>query len=110
MDSTRVMCETKRDHWVSQWCLAVIYDKLGLHADAEAALSKIKAALGDNAAYQYGTIYAQWGNQAKALEGLETALRLRDSGLENLKIDPLLNPLRKEPRFQAIERELKFPS
>jgi len=27
-----------------------------------------------------------------------------------LKIDPLLDPLRKEPRFQAIERELKFPN
>jgi hypothetical protein len=34
--------------------------------------------------------------------------------LETLKIDPLLDPLldplRKEPRFQEIERELKFPS
>ena len=45
----------------------------------------------------------------KALEWLETALRLRDPGLELLKTDPLLDPLRKEPRFQAIERELKFP-
>jgi hypothetical protein len=26
-----------------------------------------------------------------------------------LKTDPLLDPLRKEPRFKAIERELKFP-
>ena len=33
-------------------------------------------------AYQYATIYAQWGNRAKALEWLETALRLRDPGLE----------------------------
>jgi hypothetical protein len=37
-------------------------------------------------------------------------LQLRDPGLEYLKIDPLVDPLRKEPRFQAIERELKFPS
>jgi len=34
---------------------------------------------------------------------------LRDPGLVNLKTDSLLDPLRKEPRFQAIERELKFP-
>jgi len=27
-----------------------------------------------------------------------------------LKTEPLLDPLRKEPRFQAIERELKFPN
>jgi hypothetical protein len=94
---------------VSQWCLAVIYGRLGRHSDAEAAVSKLRAAQGDAAAYQYATIYAQWGNWAKALEWLETALRLRDPGLEDLKTDPLLDPLRKEPRFRAIERELKFP-
>jgi tetratricopeptide (TPR) repeat protein len=87
----------------------VIYDKLGRHADAEAELSKLKAALGDDATYQYATIYAQWGNRAKALEWLETALRLGDSGLIFLKTDPLLDSLRKESRFKAIERELKFP-
>jgi tetratricopeptide (TPR) repeat protein len=93
---------------VSQQCLAVIYDKLGRHADAEAELAKLKAALGDTAAYQYATIYAQWGNRAKALEWLETALRLRDPGLES-EDRPAPGPLRNEPRFQAIERELKFP-
>jgi tetratricopeptide (TPR) repeat protein len=93
---------------VSQQCLAVIYDKLKKHADAEAELSKLKAEDGDTSAYQYATIYAQWGNLPKALEWLETALRLRDPDLENLKTDPL-DPLRKEPRFQAVERELKFP-
>ena len=55
------------------------------------------------------TIYAQWGNVTQALASLETALRQRDSDLEDLKIDPLLDPLRNEPRFQAIERELRFP-
>jgi hypothetical protein len=88
----------------------VIYDKLGRHADAEAVLSKMTAENSDTAAYQYATINAQWGNRAKALEWLETALRLRDGGLEMLKTDPLLDPLRQEPRFQAIERELKFPT
>jgi hypothetical protein len=41
---------------------------------------------------------------------LEVALRLRDAGLETLKTDPLIDPLRKERRFEAIERELKFSS
>jgi hypothetical protein len=72
-------------------------------------LAKMKATIGDASAYQYATIYAQWGDAPKALEWLDTALRLRDPGLEYLKTDPLLDPLRKEPRFQAIERELKFP-
>jgi serine/threonine-protein kinase len=106
----RSSCEVKPEYWANQWCLAMAYDKLGRHADAEAALAKLKAANGDFAAYQFATIYAQWGNTAKALEWLETAMRLRDPGLVWLKTDRLLDPLRKEPRFQAIERELKFPS
>ena len=88
----------------------MVYDKLGRHADAEAELERFKAAYGDTDAYEYATIYAQWGNRAKALEWLDAAMRLRDPGLSNLKTDPLMDPLRKEPRFQAIERELKFPS
>jgi hypothetical protein len=31
------------------------------------------------------------------------------AGLGDLKADPLLDPLRKEPRFQAMVRQLKFP-
>jgi len=109
LERARASCEAKPDYWESQLCLAVTYDKLGRHSDAETALAKFKAALGDAAAYQYATIYAQWDNTPKALEWLDTALRLRDPGLELVKADPLMDPLRKEPRFQAIERELKFP-
>jgi hypothetical protein len=36
-------------------------------------------------------------------------MRLRDAGLVYVKTETLLDPLRKEPRFQAIERALKFP-
>ncbi len=110
LERARTSCETQPDDWGSQWCLAMVYDKLGRHADAEAELAKMKAAAGDAGAYQYATIYVQWGNKGQALEWLETALRLRDSGLVFVKTDPLLDPLRKETRFQAIERELRFPS
>jgi serine/threonine-protein kinase len=109
-ESARAACEIKPDDWQSQMCLAVTYRKLGQRADAERLLSKMKASGGDSNAYQYAEIYAQWGNAAKALEWLDTALRLRDGGLEELKTDPLLDPLRQEPHFRSIERALKFPT
>jgi len=108
-EGARATCEARPNYWGTQWCLALVYQKLGRHADAEAAVAKIQAMQGDTTAYQYSTIYAQWGDTAKALEWLETAMRLRDPGLSLLKVDPLMEPLRKEPRYQAIERELKFP-
>jgi TolB-like protein/Tfp pilus assembly protein PilF len=105
----RATCEARPDYWGTQWCLALTYEKLGRHADAQAAVAKIQAMQGDTSAYQYSTIYAQWGDTPKALEWLESSMRLRDPGLSLLRTDPLMDPLRKEPRYQAIERELKFP-
>jgi TolB-like protein/Flp pilus assembly protein TadD len=103
-------CEARPNSWGTQWCLALTYQKLGRRADAQAALAKIQAMQGDSAAYQYAAIYAQWGDVSKALEWLETAMRLRDPGLSLLRCDPLMDPLRSEPRYQAIERELNFPN
>jgi len=51
----------------------------------------------------------QWGDERKALAWLETAVHVRDPGLNLLRDDSFVDSLRKEPRFQAIERALKFP-
>ena len=50
-----------------------------------------------------------WGDTAKALEWLARAVRLPDAGVLYVKTDALMDPLRNDPRFQAIERELRFP-
>jgi tetratricopeptide (TPR) repeat protein len=112
-EKMRSVCEGPNEglsEAVPQHCLALAYHKLGRHADAETALAREKALEGDAGAVDYAEIYAQWGNIAKALDWLETALRLRDPELDGLKTDLLLDPLRNEPRFQAIERALKFPN
>jgi hypothetical protein len=49
------------------------------------------------------------GDRKAALDWLEKAIRLRDPGLVYTKVDPLMDPLRKEPRFQAVTQELQFP-
>jgi TolB-like protein len=108
LERARASCEAKPDWYQNQQCLAIAYEKLGRHGEAEAILAKMKTANGDSSAFEYTTIYAQWGNAPKALEWLDTAMRLRDPGLASLKTEPLMDPLRKEPRFQAIERTL-FP-
>lgn len=91
------------------WCLAMIYDKLGRHAEAETMLAKVRSILGDRFAEGYADIYAQWGDTSRALDWLETAMRDRDPYLAYTKVNPFFDPLRTEPRFRAIERALKFP-
>ena len=102
-------CQEKLDYYQSLVCLAITLDKLGRHDEGEAVIPKLQQMGGDGFAYQFTQIYAQWGNKSRALDWLDTAVRVRDTGLTGLKTDPLLDPLRQEPRFQAIERALSFP-
>jgi len=88
-------------------CLALIYEKLGRHADAESALAHYRRRFGDDASVFYAMIYAEWGDKSRALDNLETAVRLRNPYLWFVKTEFM--QLRQEPRFQAIVRELKFP-
>jgi tetratricopeptide (TPR) repeat protein len=106
-ESARSFCEKKSEGIYYQFCLTWTYDKLGRHADAETMLAKIRTSYGDAPAWGYSLMYAQRGDTARALDWLEAATRTRDPNLD-LK-SPLLDPLRQEPRFQAIERELKVP-
>jgi TolB-like protein len=108
-DRARLSCESKSEAWEGLWCLALVYDKLGRHADAEVALAKLTAFFGDPAAYQNAEIYAQWGNRMKSLEWLDMALHVRDPGVVLMITDPFVDQVRKEARFQAIVRALKFP-
>jgi TolB-like protein/tetratricopeptide (TPR) repeat protein len=109
LSSAQSSCEVMPDTFRNQVCRAVIYDRLGRHADAAAVVAKIMQDGGDAAAYQYAEIFAQWGDRKAALDWLEKAVRLRDPGLVYTKVDPLMDPLRNEPRFQAAMRELQFP-
>jgi TolB-like protein len=108
-ENARSACERFPDTYEGPMCLAVTYEKLGRHADARAAFARDRRGYGDQGSVGYAQIYAQWGDAARALDALDAAVRLRDPELADLKSDALMDPLRDEPRFQALIRELKFP-
>jgi hypothetical protein len=87
----------------------MIYNKLGRHAEAETMLAKFQALTRDQAAVFYAIVYTEWGNNGRALDWLEAGVLHRDPYLNWVRTW-IFDPLRKEPRFQAIERELKFPN
>ena len=108
-EAARSSCAGDSEDVDSLVCQAVTYEKLGRSADAKSTMAKFMRLRGEVDAYAYAEIYAQWGDASRALEWLEKAVRLRDTGLILLKTDPLVDPLRNEPRFQAAVRELRFP-
>lgn len=90
-------------------CLAIAYHMVGRQADAARELAKARAVLGDNGAFLYARIYAQWGQPDAALQWLRTAYQLRDPGLIQLKIDPALDGIRGRPEYQELVRQVGFP-
>ena len=82
--------------------LAIAHNKLGEQDKAQHYLDELIAANGESASYQYGQIYAQWGQTEKALDALEHALEIGDTGFVLLNGDKNLSSLHQEPRFIAL--------
>ena len=92
------------------WCLAMAYHALRMQAEAQAELRKLQVlGWGDARAVSYAELYSQWGDTRSALDWLATAERTRAAALASLKVTSLLDPIRNEPEFKALEQRLNFP-
>jgi len=100
---------TPPKHFLQQVTLAVLFHRLERQSEAQAMLDRLKSENGDAAALQYAEVFAQWGDKSQALHWFERAHELHDPGLIAIKVDPLLDPIRREPRFQSILHSLNFP-
>jgi TolB-like protein/tetratricopeptide (TPR) repeat protein len=109
--TARQSCELPPLDWLSHTCLAIVLHHLGRDADAKAELALLRATGADETdqAYQYAQIFAQWGDHAQSLDWLDTAYQVHDPGLLQLKVDWLMDPIRREPRFGPILARMKFP-
>jgi tetratricopeptide (TPR) repeat protein len=109
-ESARATAESLDDEDAKRVTLSLVYDKLGRHTEAAQALAKLQASTFGAAHPTLSAMtYAQWGDSGHALDYLDAAVRQHDSFLAFVKCWMLFDPLRKEPRFQAIERALNFP-
>ena len=88
---------------------ATIMAREGRRSDALNELRALKSNYGDAAHYQYGQIYAQLGMAEEAFSELERAWQLRDAGLSQMRVDALLDPIRSDHRFAALEQKLGYP-
>jgi len=59
--------------------------------------------------YDIALIHAALGEKDQAFEWLEKAYEQRVSSLIFLKVDPRVDPLRSDPRFQDLLRRMNFP-
>jgi len=84
--------------------LAILYYTLGDIEASNAALASLNE-LDVEWAYQRIMVYAVRGEKDKAFEWLDTAIEIRDRGLNLVLGDPTLDNLRDDPRFaDALKR------
>lgn len=88
---------------------AVLAARGGDRAKAIAKLREMERRYGDAAHFQYGEFYAQLGSADQAFAELDLALKARDPGMAHIRVSPFLDPIRRDPRFAAIEAKLNFP-
>ena len=78
-------------------------------AASDRALATLIAKYGYNAQYQIAQAHAWRREPDLAFAAIARAWDGLDPGLIQLKTDPLLAPLRADPRFDAWLREIGFP-
>jgi TolB-like protein/Tfp pilus assembly protein PilF len=59
--------------------------------------------------YEIALVYAGLGKKNEAFKWLEESYKANSEGLTNLKIDPCLDPLRSDPRFDVLVRRVGLP-
>jgi len=89
---------------------ALIAEALDERERALAAVSGLERDHAVTAPYQIAADYAWVGETDLAFRWLERAWEARDPGMTDLKVDPLLEPLKGDPRYRELLSRMGFES
>lgn len=84
------------------------YARAGQVAAARRTISKLQEHVLENGVgrYEIALVYTGLGEKEEAFKWLEEAYKAHDVGFVYLKIDPCLDPLRSDPRFNDLLRRV----
>jgi serine/threonine-protein kinase len=82
--------------------LAMVYSALERHTDSNAALDSLTEKFSSRDAYGIAEVHAYRGEVDDAFRWLDRAYRAHESGILDVKTDPLLRGLHGDPRFSGL--------
>ena len=100
--------EVETHKWSKLAGVAIAQKRLGDDAAAKAAMAGLTGDSDTVSLYQQGQVYAQWGDVGNGVLALEQAYQQRDAGLTTARVDPMLVPLRQQPRFIDLLKSMGF--
>jgi TolB-like protein/DNA-binding winged helix-turn-helix (wHTH) protein/Flp pilus assembly protein TadD len=89
--------------------LAHTYGRMGRTEEARGLLAKLVPG-GDAAAYNLALAYVGLGETDQVFTWLDRAVDARMGAFNEVNADPIFDPLRRDPRFAALLRRMRFPS
>ncbi len=111
MDEALAAFDSERIPWERMTGRAMTFARTHRTSEARAEVAAMRESLGDAASYQYAQIYTLLGEPDEAFRWFASARRVHDPGLMGQVLpDPVLDPLRSDPRYAALIRELGFES
>ncbi|WP_310475925.1 TIR domain-containing protein [Sandarakinorhabdus sp.] len=99
----------KQTLWRGPAGIALLESRAGNRAAGDAALAALGGYAAQRTGYSRARVHAQRGDQEIALAALAEALAAEDSLLTLIAFDPFVDPLRKDPRFRAIQDKIVPP-
>jgi tetratricopeptide (TPR) repeat protein len=96
--------------WVKFTGQVVAYHALGREQDSNAALAALIAKYHTQAANQIAQVYAYRGEADKSFEWLERAYEQRDTGMPEIKSNPLFTNLHHDPRYTELLKKMHLPA
>jgi serine/threonine-protein kinase len=93
--------------WMRFSGLAILQHKLDDKVAAEEAMASLIESYRDNGLYQQAQVHAQWGDIEASVDALLKARDIGDPGVIQIIVDPLIDALRDDPQFIALDAEVR---
>jgi len=88
--------------------LAMVYWAMKKRAESNAALNSLQEKFASTDPYAIAQVHAYRAESDAAFQWLDVAYRQHQTGMLDIKADPLLHNLHGDPRFQALLRRMRL--
>jgi len=100
--------EKETDDALRLMTLAIVHWAMRQRAESDAAIGKLEHRFSERSAYLIAGAHAYRGDTQSSFTWLDRAYRQRKGSVGRLKIDPLFQGMRGDPRYTALLRQVKL--